>query len=70
MEVAVNETTQRTISLKEKLCSDNIAKFFGLTLDEISDLLKSVNFTGGGGFRLCFFLLVTGAMILCNPKYK
>ncbi|MBI2325804.1 hypothetical protein HYU91_00235 [Candidatus Collierbacteria bacterium] len=48
IDTTTNETSQRLQSLKEKLENDNTAKFFGLTLDEISDLLSSINFTGGG----------------------
>lgn len=46
--ITTDETGHRLQSLKEKLRNDKTAEFFGLTLDEISDLLGSVRFTEGG----------------------
>lgn len=44
----VIEQGSRIDGLKEKLCTDKISRFFGLTTEEISDVLGTVKFTRGG----------------------
>lgn len=59
MEIKVGEGTaidqsSRIAGLKEKLCTDKISRFFGLTTEEISEVLGTVKFTRGGGVSPIF----------------
>lgn len=53
MEIKVGEGTaidqsSRIAGLTERLCTDKISRFFGLTPEEISEVLGTVKFTRGG----------------------
>ena len=55
----INEYTPREVNprlqnLEAELRNDKTARFFGLSLHEISDFLGSINFSGGGDISYVF----------------